>query len=108
MSIEDLFSEGEDTLKQNQQEPLSTKELNELVDKMIKEINKQFKKELKDEVTRNEIMYFIRNNYGDYLKIEKVETIIDNDLQKFKRDCHYWLFILVPTYKSKERIYITI
>lgn len=104
-SIEDEYLKNNN---ESQWDELSTKEINRLVDELIKNINKQFKNEIKDDITRNEIMHYIRNNYGDYFNIDKVETIIDNDINKFKRDCYYWLFILVPKQNNKERIYITI
>lgn len=104
-SIEDEYLKNNN---ESQWDELSTKEINRLVDELIKNINKQFKNEIKDDITRNEIMHYIRNNYGDYFNIDKVETIIDNDINKFKRDCYYWLFILVPKQNKKERIYITI
>lgn len=103
--MDDHESEEKDELQQSY---LSNEEIDEIVDEMIKEINVQFKKEIKDEITRNEIIHFIKNKYGMYFKISKIETVIDDDINKFKRDCFYWLFILHPIQNQTNKIYITI
>ena len=103
-SIEDNINNNEEI----QQGCITLEEVNSLVDEMINKINKEFKKEIRDEITRNQIIHFIKQNYGDSFNIEKVSTVLDESLNKFKKDCYYWLFILTHKKYSKERIYITI
>ena len=103
-SIEDLKEEVYD----NQKMSISKEEVDILVDEMIKKINKEFKKEIRDEITRNQVIHYIKSNYGDAFKIVNVQTFCENDVNKFKRDCYYWLFILIHKKRQLERIYITI
>lgn len=84
------------------------KEIDKLVDKIIKEINKIYKKEPKDEVTRNSIVKYIESNYGEKFKIEHVDTYYKEDVEMKLRDCFYWIFVLKPLSLKTERIYITI
>lgn len=87
---------------------LSREEVVDLVDEMIERINVTFRKEIKDEVTRGNIIHFITQNYGEDFQIDKVQTICEEDINKFKRDCFYWIFILTTPHIPNERIYITI
>lgn len=87
---------------------LVNESVDKLVDKMIKQINKQFKKEPKDEVTRNDIIKFIKSNYCDDFNLEKVDTHWKEDIDCKRNDCLYWLFILTSTKLPNKRIYVQI
>ena len=74
-------------------------ELEKVLDIIIKDVNKTFKKEPKDDITRNEIMKLITDKYGAYFNIDHVDTHFQEDAEMYRRDCFYWLFIL----SDKER-----